>query len=196
LQAVDDLVEAVVYKLEGEVALENTYVVFTSDNGQHLGEHRIQKAKNRPYEESVHVPLLIRGPRVQARPPTNKLVLNTDFFPTFTDLAGIQTPDYVDGRSLRPLLEGRASPWRTAILLEHVDTTDSGRWFYGIRTSDGRKYVEYEEGFRELYDLEADPYELANSYYDSTTPPMDLARRLEKLKDCAEDSCRAAEDRS
>ena len=64
------------------------------------------------------MPLLIRGPGVQAGTTTNKLTLNTDFFPTFTDLAGVTTPAYVDGRSLRPVLEGSATTWRTAILLE------------------------------------------------------------------------------
>jgi N-acetylglucosamine-6-sulfatase len=118
-----------------------------------------------------------------------------DFFPTFTDLAGIQTPRYVDGRSLRPLLEGSTSTWRTAILLESAYSDQRDAWFYGIRTGDGRKYLEYEGGFRELYDLNADPYELKNSY-NAATPPVGLASRLEALKSCtdATTSCRQAEN--
>ena len=67
--------------------LANTYIVFTSDNGWHHGEHRIRSGKARPYEESVRVPLVIRGPGVAAESTTDNLVLNTDYFPTFMDLA-------------------------------------------------------------------------------------------------------------
>ncbi len=118
LQAVDELVEALVNDLRGHGALGNTYVVFTSDNGWHHGEHRIPAEKHQPYEESVRVPLLVRGPGVAAGSATGKLTLNTDFFPTFTDLAGAPTPEYIDGRSLRPLLEDRVTTWRSAILVE------------------------------------------------------------------------------
>ena len=190
LQAVDELVEAVVGRLGAVGALDNTYVVFTSDNGWHHGEHRLPNGKTQPYEESIHMPLLIRGPGVKAGTSTNKLTLNTDIFPTFTDLAGVTTPEYVDGRSLRPLLEGTATTWRSAILLEQKKTpTDS---FSGIRTSSGKKYIEYEDGFKELYDLRSDPYEL-NNFYKATAPPEGLATRLQALKDCAGTTCRVAE---
>ena len=186
LQSVDDLVEAVVNKLQNVGALDTTYVVFTSDNGWHHGEHRIKSGKAKPYEESIRMPLLIRGPGVQAGTTTDKLTLNTDFFPTFTDLAGVTTPAYVDGRSLRPVLEGSATTWRTAILLE-IRTS-----ILGIRTSDGRKYIEYGDGFKEYYDLSTDPYELRNSY-NANSAPSDLATRLQALKGCAGEACRAAE---
>jgi arylsulfatase A-like enzyme len=184
LQAVDDLVEAVVNKLDSHEVLDNTYIVFTSDNGWHQGEHRIPEAKGTPYEESIRVPLIVLGPGVQAG-TTDKLTLNTDFFPTFTDLAGVTTPEYVDGRSLRPVLEGSATSWRSAVLLERGD-------FLGIRTSDDRKYIEYGDGFKEYYDLQADPFELTNSY-NANSPPADLASRLQALKDCAGAACRAHE---
>jgi N-acetylglucosamine-6-sulfatase len=185
LQAVDDLVEAVVNKLQSKGVLDNTYVVFTSDNGWHQGEHRIMSGKGTPYEESIRMPLLVRGPGVQAGTTTNKLTLNTDFLPTFTDLARVTTPEYVDGRSLRSVLEGSATSWRSAVLLEQ-------RSFLGIRTSDDRKYIEYGSGFKELYDLKTDPYELNNSY-NANSSPADLASRLQSLKGCAGDACRAAE---
>ena len=191
LQALDDLVEGVVDKLRAEEALRNTYVVFTSDNGWQEGEHRIPKEKTQPYEESSRVPLIIRGPGVQADSPTHKLALNTDFFPTFTDLAGMQTPSYVDGRSLRPVLNGSATTWRSAILMERRSGDAS---FYGIRASGGRKYLEYGGGFRELYDLNSDPYERVNTYYNTSSPPAYLAARLDALKSCSGDTCRAAEN--
>jgi N-acetylglucosamine-6-sulfatase len=193
LQSVDELVEAVITKLRNVEALDNTYVVFTSDNGWHHGEHRIRSDKNQPYEESIRMPLLVRGPGVLAG-TTNKLTLNTDFFPTFTDLAGITTPEYVDGRSLRPVLKGNATSWRTAFLLERrSDDEFPAPSLYGIRTSAGEKYIEYEGGFKEFYDLKTDPYELNNSY-DANSTPTDLATRLQALKDCAGATCRTAED--
>src|SRR5919107_947906 len=112
LQALDDLVEGVVNTLnttkapDGTITLNNTYIFFTSDNGFEMGEHRIFEGKREAYEESARVPLLVRGPGVAAGSTTDKLALNTDYLPTFTDLGGIQTPSYVDGRSLRPVLNG------------------------------------------------------------------------------------------
>lgn len=194
LQALDDLVGAVVNKLKSAGVLNNTYIFFTSDNGLEIGEHRIPLAKRQPYEESIHMPLLVRGPGVAAGSSTDKLALNTDFLPTFTNLAGVETPSYVDGRSLRPVLKRRATTWRTAVLLERRDFANPDTGYSGIRTSDGSKYIEYEGGFRERYDLNTDPYELSNSY-DAATPPTELAARVQALKGCAGKSCRAAEKR-
>jgi arylsulfatase A-like enzyme len=93
LQALDDLVAGVVGKLREKRVLGNTYIFFTSDNGFQMGDHRIHPGKGRPYEGSVRVPLLVRGPGVAAgRKAQEKLVLNTDYLPTFTDLASAQTP--------------------------------------------------------------------------------------------------------
>jgi N-acetylglucosamine-6-sulfatase len=182
--------------------------VFTSDNGFHHGEHRIRQGKARPYEESVRVPLVISGPKVAAGSTTDQLVLNTDYFPTFMDLAVAQTPSYVDGRSLRPLLEPPPTgspppPWRTAILIEGRGSgsdpeIEVDRNYNAVRTSTS-KYVEYEGGFRELYNLSppgtpgADPNEVANSY-NPTTPPTDLVSRLQALKSCAGSGCFTAEN--
>jgi N-acetylglucosamine-6-sulfatase len=209
LRSVDDLVGGVVDKLQSRQVLDNTYIVFTSDNGWYHGEHRIRQGKGRPYEEAPRVPLVIRGPGVQAGSTTDKLALNTDLLPTFTDLAGAATPSYVDGRSLRSVLEESATTWRTAILLEGRAGNDPeiplDRNYNGIRTSTS-KYVEYEGGFRELYDLnpDDDPYELTNIYYsaDPNAPPLsDLKARLEALKQCTgtgptAPSCKVAEDTS
>jgi N-acetylglucosamine-6-sulfatase len=196
LQAVDDLVEGVVNKLNNAGVMRNTYIFFTSDNGWHHGEHRIPAGKWRPYEESNHIPLLVRGPGVAAGSTTTKLALNTDYFPTFTTLAGIPTPSYVDGRSLRPVIKGNSTAWRSAILLEAAERRSYDERpspaYYGIRTSDGRKYLEYDSGHRELYNLGADPYERFNNY-NTAAPPSDLATRLQALKVCAGDTCHQAE---
>ena len=202
LQALDDLVAGVVGKLQDQGVMGNTYIFFTSDNGIHRGEHRIPGDKGRPYEEDIRAPLLVRGPGVAADHQARKLALNTDFLPTFTDLAcSSSSPcdtrnwSYVpDGRSLRPVLKSNATAWRSAILLEahrmHAGSTPS---FYGLRTSGGTKYVEYEGGKKELYFLGRDPYEL-NNRYPATTPSSGLVSRLHALETCAADSCRAAEN--
>src|SRR5215217_5600817 len=144
LQAVDALVAGVVGKLRAEDVLSNTYIVFTSDNGFHHGEHRIRQGKARPYEEAARVPLVIRGPDAASPDPpvvqpgssTDKLVLNTDYFPTFMDLAGAQTPPYVDGRSLLPVLTGSATTsWRTAILIEGRKKVQTPRFPLTVTTT-------------------------------------------------------------
>lgn len=154
------------------------------------------------------MPLLIRGPGVAAGSSTEELVLNTDYFPTFTELAGIPTPSYVDGRSLRPVLTGTVTNWRSAILLEAHPTQHAGETptYSGILTDSGLKYIEYEGGVSEFYNLgaepcgeptnnpEADPCELTN-IYDPAAPPDDLATRLRALKSCSHAgvTCRLAE---
>jgi N-acetylglucosamine-6-sulfatase len=203
--------------------LGSTYIFFASDNGFHEGEHRLKTGKGRPYEEDIHMPLLVRGPGVAPGcaigdalcRTTYKLALNTDYLPTFTDFACAPDPVlcetlktqnkwYVpDGRSLRPVLEGNVTTWRNAILLEGSQNTTyvpKSPAYRGIRTvipgttsSGGSKYVEYEGTERELYDLGADPLELTNKYVASA-PPAELVSRLQTLKTCKGDGCRAAED--
>jgi N-acetylglucosamine-6-sulfatase len=202
LQAVDDLVAGVVGKLKEKGVLGNTYIFFTSDNGWHHGEHRIPAKKARPYEEDVRMPLLVRGPGVAAGHQVPKLVLNTDYLPTFTDLAcpssspcNTQNYSYVpDGRSLRPVLKGNATAWRSAVLLEAHHTPEGGATpaSSGIRTS-GTKYVEYAGGKRELYFLGHDPYEQWNTY-PAAKPSARLVSRLHALRTCAGGGCRAVEN--
>src|SRR5918995_533075 len=199
LQAVDDLVRGVADTLRATDEMRNTYIFFTSDNGFYHGEHRIPKEKWRPYEEDVHVPLLVRGPGVAAGSTTRKIALNTDYLPTFTDLAGTRTPSYADGRTLGPVLDGSATPWRSTILLEGAAHYSPA--FAGIRTSTTtkRKYIEYAGGERELYYLLRDPYELTNSF-DAASPPTVLSSRLDALRTCAAGArasrvtCQVAED--
>ena len=197
LQAVDDLVQNVVLTLGDAGELDNTYIFFTSDNGFHHGEHRIPMQKWRPYEEDVNVPLLVRGPDVAPGSTTYKMALNTDYLPTFTRLAGAQTPAYVDGRSLRPVLRGTVTSWRSAVLLEAAAAYSPS--YRGVRTVNTggvpkRKYVEYSGGERELYELGSDPRELANRYSSSSPAAAALAARLQKLKGCAGDTCFTSEN--
>jgi arylsulfatase A-like enzyme len=120
LQAVDRGVARLVRTLRATKQLDNTYIVFASDNGFHLGQHRLPAGKQTAYEPDIHVPLLVRGPGVQAGAHVTQLAGNTDLAPTFEAMAGTRSPSFTDGRSLVPLLRGaHPSPWRTAYLIEH-----------------------------------------------------------------------------
>lgn len=189
---VDEMIGSLVEELEAAGELDNTYIFFTSDNGWFSGEHRMKEGKDRAYEESAHVPLLVRGPGVPAGAAVEKLALNTDFAPTFAELAGIKYPG-ADGRSLAPLLRGEDPPWRSSILLEGF--VGKGDRVYSAARTETHKYVEYGNGEEELYDLKVDPYEL-ESLHESADPSLleELKTRLEALRDCSGDGCREAED--
>ncbi len=131
LQAVDEGIKAIVDQLKANGQLNNTYIFFTSDNGYHLGNHRQVVGKISPYEEELHLRLMVRGPGVPAGTTLDHLVGNIDLAPTWAELAGAKAADFVDGRSLVPLL-GQNPPalsqWRQAFSLEYgpdqLDSTD------------------------------------------------------------------------
>jgi arylsulfatase A-like enzyme len=121
--AVDDMVGDLVKALHDSGELDNTYIVFTSDNGFHLGQHRLGAGKWTPYEEDIRVPLIVRGPGVPEGEILHHMVLNNDLAPTFADLAGAEPPSFADGRSLKPLLTDDPTPlkdWRQRFLIEAV----------------------------------------------------------------------------
>ena len=102
--------------------LANTYIVFASDNGYHMGEHRLLSGKYTPYETDLHVPLIIRGPGVAAGAVRNQFAANLDLAVTFADLAGVAPQPFSDGRSLKALFATRPSTgWRQAFLLEEFN---------------------------------------------------------------------------
>ena len=194
--SVDEMVNSLIRELKKEGQLDNTFIFFASDNGFLMGQHRIQNDKRYPYEESVRTPLFVRGPGVPAGAKVEDLVANTDFAPTIADLAGASVSS-ADGRSLAPLLRGEDPSWRSAILLEEFQRPNKKRSlppYEAIRT-ETNKYVEYATGDKELYDLQADPYELDN-VYESADPSLvaELKTRLDALKSCVGEGCRETED--
>ena len=127
--AVDDMIGDLVEALRKSGELDNTYLVFTSDNGFHLGQHRLTMGKWTSYEEDIRVLLIVRGPGVPEGRTLPHLVLNNDLAPTFADLAGAKTPPFVDGRSLEPLLSTDPTPeeeWRRAFLVEAAASEGRG----------------------------------------------------------------------
>jgi N-acetylglucosamine-6-sulfatase len=198
LRDVDEMVVDILKLLDDRGELDNTYVVFTTDNGLQTGQHRLTK-KSTSYEEAPGVPLVIRGPGVPAGVVRDQLVINNDFAPTFADWADTGVPGFVDGRSsLAPLLQQdppTGSDWRTAIQNEQ----DQKQRFHipdyeAVRTKT-HTYVRWKTGERELYDLQKDPYELEN--VNDKADPLTLARfktRLQMLSLCRGSACRASEE--
>lgn len=191
MRGVDDLLARIISTLENRDLLESTLLIFTSDNGFMLGEHRFV-GKFYPYEEAARIPLYIAGPAVHER-TNSKLVLTNDIAPTIMDIVGGHDKiDSMDGRSLAPFLYGGAlSEWRTAFLIEAYFEEKNTPAYTAIHTENW-VYIERYDDWREYYDLETDPYQLQNRYdeYDAQA----LKERLELFKGCRGDSCRAAEN--
>lgn len=186
LKAVDEAIDAIMTSLGTE--LNNTVVIFTSDNGLLWGEHRI-RGKNAIYEESIRVPLAIRYPKmIKAGTKNNNLVLNIDLPTTIAELAQVNIPSSVNGKnvngkSLVPLFSNPAAPWRNDFLIEHY-MGDGAPSSYGVRTAQ-YKYVELNRtGEKEFYDLIADPHELVNQIRNPkyATTSSQLSTRLNELR--------------
>lgn len=165
LLAVDDGVGLLLEALGSVGQLDNTLVVFTSDNGFLLGAHRLFD-KRTMHEESIRVPLTLRFPaRISPGAAPEGLVSTLDLAPTILELAEVPVPGTVQGRSLWPLLTDPQAPWREALLYEYFQEYGPGvPTILGVRT-ERLKYVTYPElpdDIGELYDLGSDPLELRN----------------------------------
>jgi arylsulfatase A-like enzyme len=145
--------------------LDRTVIIYASDNGFLWGEHRLG-GKIWPYEESIHVPLVVRVPWSGVRGLRDRhLVLNIDLASTIAELAGVKPGLPQDGRSFVPLLRRRSVAWRHEFIVEHLGASQLRRSgpspFRALRT-ERYLYVEYLNGWRELYDLRLDRWELRN----------------------------------
>ena len=194
VQAVDRLIG----RLEATVAADhlagNTYFVFSSDNGYHMGQHRLRPGKQTAFDTDIRVPLIVTGPDVPHGRTTTRLAQNIDLYPTFVELAGGKPASAVDGRSLVPLFRGAQVPvWRTAALVEHhgPDKTPSDPDYesgalsgnpttYAAIRLPNAVYVEYLNGDHEYYTIpnqdpaRMDDYELDNAY--ASLPPGQKAQ--------------------
>lgn len=169
LQSVDRAVGQVMDQLEAMGELENTVVIYTSDNGLTYGHHGIPGNKGLAYEESLRVPFVISWPGADGRVDDSLVAADLDTGATLYDLAGLEYGG--DGTSLVSLLEDPGSDWRDAVFIENFGfaewiSDDSPIWA-GVRT-ETHKYILHSSGETELYDLTADPEELESLHNDPT----------------------------
>jgi arylsulfatase A-like enzyme len=223
LQAVDEMIAAVVQALATAGKLADTYIFFTSDNGFHLGQHRLNPGKYTPYETDIRVPLVVRGPNVQSGVSTDSFAINIDLAATFFAIAGAIPGWTVDGRSLLPILQGSpVTSWRRNAFVEQAtvsaaspaaptdDTTleppdtppdatpaPTTPGFKEVRTAT-YELVQYDTGEKELYRVGSDPDNTCNvaAWATANAPGFvnALTSLLTSFGTCAGASCRAVEN--
>jgi N-acetylglucosamine-6-sulfatase len=196
VQAVDRMIGQVEETLAAEGVANNTYLVFSSDNGLHTGEYRLMPGKLTAYDTDIHVPLIIVGPGIRAGTRTSAMAENIDLAETFAAIGGTELSG--DGHSLLPLFSGGAPrDWRDAVLIEHHGPDIRGsdpdfqqpangnpRTYEAIRTH-RFLYVEYDDGEREFYDLQNDPFELDNLAAQLPAPVLvELHAVLTAIRHC------------
>ncbi|HSE09730.1 MAG TPA: sulfatase [Nocardioidaceae bacterium] len=206
LYVVDQEVGRTVEALEQSGELDNTLVVFTSDNGYFLGEHGMLQTKRLPYQSSLRVPTLMAGPGIPEGEVREDPVLTTDFAPTFLELAGARTERVMDGASLLAAARNGDQGWSRAVFTEagprnlkdqepalevYPEGPSPLRFSQGVRTP-RYLYVEHATGDRELYDLRTDPDELESVVErpEMRRVASQLAAVLDRLRMCEGESCR------
>jgi arylsulfatase A-like enzyme len=199
LRAVDDHVAKLVKTLRDTHQYRNTVIVFLSDNGWLQGQHRITGDKYLPYEESLRIPFILRGPSIPVDRTIHGQVSNVDFAPTLLDLANAKPGRTMDGTSLLPTAWHPSRLPNRVLEIEALAPLFEGdipvnawdRPYTGVRTN-RYTYVVYEEtGDVELYDRQADPYQLDNLADDPSYAAVraKLAGKLAKLEDCKGRGC-------
>jgi arylsulfatase A-like enzyme len=167
--AVDDGLGRMMDVLEAEGLLENTFVIFTSDNGFFYGEHNLSLERRLPYEESIRMPLIVHFPgTAEAGVRVDGLVASVDLAPTVLEIAGTPIGDHIQGQSFVPLLKGDRSQSRESVLVEFYTYENPFPWLldmdYRALRTDRYKlihWIQYPEE-EELYDLQEDPFEIRN----------------------------------
>ena len=208
VQAVDKMIGDLQEQLKKKGLADETYFVFGSDNGFHMGEHRLRPGKQTAYDTDINVPLTVTGPAVPSGEKIPEAAENTDLDPTFLDMAGVKPPSSVDGSSLLDLMRGgREEDWRESVLVEHhnakskkgdPDAAPSKNHgdppsYEALRTADSL-YVEYAGGDREFCSMTSDPERLRNRISSLPDERRDeLHDTLGDLKSCqGAESCRKA----
>jgi len=167
VQSVDDNIGRVLDYLDRNGLGRNTIVIYTSDQGFFLGDHGMYD-KRFMYEESLRMPFLVRWPAaIRAGSKSDAMGLNIDFAPTFLEAAGLPVPGAMQGRSLLPVLRGRApASWRTSMYYRyyHDPGDHNTRAHYGVRTKTHKLIYFWKKDQWELFDLVNDPMEMNNIY--------------------------------
>lgn len=187
VQSVDDNVGRLLEYLDESGLAANTVVIYTSDQGFFLGDHGLYD-KRFMYEESIRMPFLVRWPQgIAAGGVQTAMAINPDFAPTFMELAGLETPSDMQGRSLVPLFKGRRpADWRTSWYYRyyHDPGDHNTRAHYGVRTETHKLIYFWKQDQWEMYDLVQDPEELHNLYADPAQAETvaRLKAELQRLK--------------
>ncbi len=204
-ESVADSYDAIVAELAATGHTNDTLIMVTSDNGYHMGVHRLITGKQTAYREDSIVPMVLIGPGIPKGASIGKMTSTIDIAPTVNALFGAQTPTWADGRDLMPLVTDPVNaPWRTGILTENLSRTKPGDVdysrleppsFHALRTEKWL-YLEYVDKRVELYDLVNDPYEMRNMAKGADRSTLArLHAQLKALVACAGPSCRAADSR-
>lgn len=203
-RAVDDLIANVRRSVAEAGITKDTYIVFSSDNGLHMGEYRLTPGKETAFDTDIHVPLVVAGPGVPAGTTSDALTSSIDLGPTFLDVSGVGTDPAEDGTSLAAVWHGRdPTDWQQGVLIEHHHRqgvpSDPDRQnrrnadppaYEAVRTRDA-VYVRYQDGEQEYYDTRTDPDELDNLAPKGV--PDRMKRMLAALQACkGEVACQAA----
>jgi len=199
IRSVDRNVGRLLEYLKENDMLDNTMIVYTSDQGMYLGEHGWFD-KRFMYKESFRTPLLIRYPgKIKPGSVSSDMVLNLDFAPTFLNLAGVPKPDYMQGTSLVPLFDGKTpNDWRKSVYYHYYEYPGwhAVKRHYGIRTERYKLiHFYYDVDEWELYDLEKDPNEMKSVYNDPAYQQVkdSLTVQLRQLQEKYGDSDALAE---
>lgn len=200
LLAVDDAVERIVNQLDATGELDNTLIIFTSDNGMLWGNHGLMRMKWEPYEESLRVPLIIRGPGFPEGVSSDRTVSNIDIVPTIVEVTGAAHGRVMDGKALVPYPTDPATDEDRALLIESVKHNVNSTMqfpapfqvprFNAVRTR-GFQYTEWLDGYVELFDLERDRAQMHNvaqdpRYAENRTK---LSAAIVALNGCAGSTC-------
>ena len=197
--AVDRMIGQIERALEVTDNLSNTYIVFSSDNGFHMGEHDLMPGKQTAFDTDIRVPLVVAGPGVAANRTVDAMTSSIDLAPTFLQIAQAQPTAEQDGVGLLDIWHGERAPanWQRTVLIEHHGPADSsvdpdaqsyrsGRPpNYEAMRTENALYVEYITGQREYYDLTTDPDELHNVFGSlSAKQRLGLHQKLASLSVC------------
>jgi arylsulfatase A-like enzyme len=201
LQSADDAVARIVAQLRASGELKNTIIAFTSDNGYLIGQHR-RVGKTVAYEESVRVPLLVRGPGFPAGRVVRQQTSLADLAPTFLSAAKARADVVVDGLPLQRLAANPNTMARRSILVEAAPTAGQirlgapmdayNRMYVGVRTARDDILIWWADGAREYYDMRTDPYQVNNRYDDPAVQDRvaKLKVLLREMRNCRGRDCR------
>lgn len=198
LQSVDEIVDSVVKQLEANGIIDNTYIIYTTDNGYHIGQHRLQPSKQCSFEEDINIPFIVRGPNVPKNLVTDIITTHTDVAPTLLGIVGAPMRDDFDGVAIPLTADAIADAGRTRH--EHVTVEH-----WGFASNEGTVYEGFQKMYfnntykavrvyggggaynllyqvwcnneHELYDMNTDPGQMVNLLLPEETPPAP-ARKL------------------